>query len=96
MPREIKGWKLHAKVSDAFESYKEEKLLKGLYDEQDIKIHRMVNQYGNPYDVFYIKEGAVEKGNLVAMFGSYMTFEDKETKQLSGDRIRILEREVNK
>jgi len=91
MPRQIKGWKLESKISDAFESYKEEKMLRGLYKEEDIKVHRLVNQYGIPYDVFYIRENAVTKSTIVSMFGSYMTFEDKETKQLSGDRIRVIQ-----
>ena len=76
MPRQIKGWKFEGQEKDAFESYKLEKLLRGLYRQEDVKILRMKNQFGQAYDIFYTKEGAKPIRKLTAMFGSHMNFED--------------------
>ena len=76
MPRKIKGYIFNDREKDAFESYKQEKLLTGIYGKEQIKVLYLVNQFGQPYDDFYLKEGAKPVRELTAMFGSAMNFKD--------------------
>ena len=69
MPRKIKGYIFDDREKDAFESWKQEKLLTGLYGKEQIKVLRLVNQYGQAYDDFYLKEGAKPIRELTTMFG---------------------------
>lgn len=83
MPRKIKGYIFDSREKDAFESWKLEKMLTGIYGTDNIKILRLQNQYGYPYDDFYLKEGAKPIRELTAMFGSHMNF-----KPIKGKRMK--------
>ena len=91
MARNIKGFKHIERVRDSFEEYKAIKLYKGIYKEEDLKIYNMVNQFGQWYTDIYLREGAIPKAEINAMFGSYMNFKDKETGKITGDTVLIKE-----
>ncbi len=93
MPRKIKGYDFIERWRDsdnAFEEYKEIKLLKGVYGEQ-IKVLNLVNQYGRGYRDIYKKKNARPVRKLNSMFGSYMNFKD-EKGNIIGDTILIKEK----
>jgi hypothetical protein len=96
MPRQIKGWKFYGQEKDAFESYKLNKLVRGLYKDEDVKVLHMQNQFGQPYDVYYTREGAQPIRKLAAMFGSNMRFEDAIRKQRKHKRFMRSDRYENR
>ena len=81
MPRRIKGWEFVEKIRDGWETYKAIKLYVGLYGQDQVKVHNMVNQFGAPYTNIYIKKDAKPIRELKAKFGSYMSFETPEEKK---------------
>lgn len=90
MPRDINGYDHYAHYTNMYEFYKAKKLTLGVYGEDQVKIIEN-SYYGNWYADIYVKEDAEQKRKLTAMFGSAMTFEDNDTGEKSGDRIRIKE-----
>lgn len=76
MPRKIKGWVHQGHHTNSFDLYQDEKLLKGLYGSDAVKI--ISNSYmGSWYADIYLKEGSVQKRTIVSRFGSHMQFADK-------------------
>lgn len=89
MPRKFKNWKHVEHTTNFFEQYKAEKLYKGIYGKENVKI--IGNRYfGHYYVDIYIKRYAKPKRKLSAMFGSYMTFEDNKGRKY-GDRVLVKE-----
>ena len=88
MTRQIKGYKFLERIRDAWEEMKAIKLYTGIYGKDQLKILSMKNQFGQSYTDIYLKKGAKPIREIVAKFGSTMTFEDKEGKKY-GDVIRI-------
>jgi len=88
MPRQIKGFVFVERARDAYDEMIAEKIYSSMYAEKDVKVLRMVNQYGRPYTDFYLRRGAKPVNKLVTRFGSAMTFETPKGKRF-GDRILI-------
>ena len=76
MPRQINGWRHVDHLTDSFELFKAEKLYKGIYGDESVKV--IGNSYmGHWYADVYIKKGAKKKRELTAMFGSHMRFQER-------------------